>query len=488
MKGLRRKKKKTRKIGKGDKKTLKQKEKERNRAWWIIGVVLYIFLLFPLIYSCKGSIKTLWGKGIVLGLVLFLSLAFLYRYRKDSFPQPSYLSLFTLIVVFIYYLAWGSLKFFHHYFFLPLPLLGMVLTPFFGSGVSFVAVILVSFLISLINGLSWASFTYALIGGSVATLGISFTHRRMEVLRVGFVVGIFSALYLSAFGLVEGYKEKLWLIPSWGFLNGILWSMVTFGILPLLENISGMVTDAKLLELSDINHPLLQRLRREAPGTFQSSLMVGILAEAAAQAIGANPLLARVGAYYHDIGKLKNPQFYGENLSFFPRFRNIHDRVNPNLSALILTSHVKEGIHIGKQYKLPQAVLDIIAQHHGTTLTSFFYEKAKEIKGKEEVREEDFRYPGPKPMSKEAAIVMLADAVEAASRTLENPTTSRIRNLVERIINEKIQDGQLYDAPLSLKEIDLIKESFIRTLSSIFHTRVEYPQKNQGEKSDKGNS
>ena len=453
--------------------------KRGSLIWWGWGISLYLLFLIPLFLQ-RGNMREFIGKGVILGLVLFLSLAYLYRYRRTFFQRTSYLALFALILIFLYYLSWGTLIFFSHPYFLPLPLLGMLITPLLGSGISFVAVILVSFLVSLLHNLSWTTFTYALIGGSVATVGISITHRRMEILRVGVVVGFFLSLYLFSLSLMKGWQGA-WKFSLEGFFNGVLWAIVSFGILPVLENISRMVTDAKLLELSDVNHPLLQRLRKEAPGTFQSSLMVGVLAEAAAQAIGANPLLARVGAYYHDIGKLKNPRYYGENLAFFPRLKNIHEKINPNLSALILTSHVKEGVNLGKKYNLPQPVLDIISQHHGTTLTSFFYEKAKE-EGKEEVREEDFRYPGPRPMSREAAIVMLADAVEAASRTIEDPTPSRIRNLVERIVNEKIQDGQLYQSPLSLREIDLIKDSFIQTLSSIFHTRVEYPERREKRK------
>ncbi len=449
---------------------------------WLVGVCFYLFYLILLFLEFSPWIgwaergEKFVGAAILSGIMIFLLLGYLNRYKKDVISYGSHLGLFLLVNIFVTYLSWGIWRVSGSYYFLPIPLLGFLLTPFLGVGVSFLGVILVSFVISLLGLPSWDILVYGVVGGTVATLAVSYTHRRMEILKAGLVVGIFSYFTILMQGFLRGGEwRELMNLSFLGLSNGVIWSLFTFGMLPLLEHIFGLVTDARLLELSDINHPLLQKLRKEAPGTFQSSLMTAVLTEAAAEAVGANPLLARVAAYYHDVGKLKNPQYFTENQKL--KNNNIHNRINPSLSALVLLNHVKEGVNLAKKHHLPRVVIDIIRQHHGTTLASFFYDKAKKSAGEEKVREEDFRYPGPLPASKEAAILMLADAVEAASRTLEDPSPSRIRNLVERIINEKMEDHQLDKAPLSLKDIHAIKENFIKSLQGIFHTRVEYPSK-----------
>jgi putative nucleotidyltransferase with HDIG domain len=228
------------------------------------------------------------------------------------------------------------------------------------------------------------------------------------------------------------------------------------------------------LELSDLNHPLLKELAIEAPGTYHHSILVGNLAESACDSIGANSLLARVGAYYHDVGKIPKASYYSENEM---GAGSKHAKLTPSMSALIISKHVKEGVEMAKKYKLKGAILDFIAQHHGDSLISFFYQKAIE-KSKDGVvlKEEDFRYPGPKPQTKENAIVLLADAVEAASRTLDEPTPSSIENLVKKIINNKFIDGQMDECDLSLKDIHVIAESFARVLMGVFHTRPDYPE------------
>ena len=461
--------------------------KRKKGEAWGIGIFLYLFYLVlfleefsPWVNWAKKGIEFS-GSSILAGIVIFLFISYFQRYKKEIFFSGSHLGLFLLVNILIAYLSWGIWKLSGTYYFFPLPLLGFLLTPFLGIGATFLSVILTSFILSFLGHYSWSMFTYCVVSGTVSTLAVSYTHRRMEILKAGLVAGLFSYFTILTLGFLNGDIEKLRgliTISFYGLGNGVIWSIVTFGMLPLLEHISGLVTDARLLELSDVNHPLLQRLRKEAPGTFQSCLMVGTLSEEAAEVVGANPLLARVGAYYHDIGKLKNPYYFTEN----QKTANIHDRINPTLSALVLISHVKEGVNLGKKYHLPKVILDIISQHHGTTLASFFYDKARKNLSHTKVREEDFRYPGPRPKTKEAAIVMLADSIEAASRTLESPSPSRIRNLVERIVTGKLEDHQLCNAPLSLKDIEALKESFVRTLQSIFHTRVEYPVKESKEK------
>jgi hypothetical protein len=256
-----------------------------------------------------------------------------------------------------------------------------------------------------------------------------------------------------------------------GSVNGILSSILTNGAVPYLESAFGITSSVRLLELSNPGNPLLRRLQIEAPGTYHHSLLVGNLAEAAADAVGGDSLLVRVAAYYHDIGKMKRPYFFIEN----QMGDNPHDKIAPTLSTLILTSHVKDGVELAREHKLPQGIVEIIEQHHGDSLCSFFYHKAVEGNKNENITEDDFRYEGPKPQTKEAAIVMLADAVEAAVRSLQNRTPGRVEGLVRKIIKDKLMDGQLDESDLTLKDLDNIAGAFIRVLSGIFHNRIEYP-------------
>ena len=262
-------------------------------------------------------------------------------------------------------------------------------------------------------------------------------------------------------------------------LSGIITSAVVFLFIGIFERIFDVTTDLALLELSDLNHPLLKRLSVEAPGTFHHTIVVGNLAEAASKDIGANSLLSRVGCYYHDIGKMLKPEYFVENQM---EAMNKHEKLTPNMSYLILVNHVKKGLDLAEKYKLPNLVKQFIPEHHGTSLITYFYNKAKETIDGKDLSEDDFRYPGPKPRSKETAIAMLADTVEAASRTLQNPTAQRIRNFTDTLINHKIDEGQLTESNLTLKEIDQIKRAFIPILMGIHHLRIEYPGESTGDK------
>jgi putative nucleotidyltransferase with HDIG domain len=236
------------------------------------------------------------------------------------------------------------------------------------------------------------------------------------------------------------------------------------------------------LELANLDQPILKDLIVQAPGTYHHSIIVGSLAEAAAKAINVNPLLTRVSAYYHDIGKIKKPLYFSENQG---GKRNPHDKLSPSMSSLILNAHVKDGVELAKGQKLGKNILDIIQQHHGTNLISFFYQKAKVNPGGKSIDEKDFHYLGPKPQTKEAGIVMLADAVEAASKTLSEPTSSRVKGLVSQIINNIFTNGQLDDCELTLKDLHYIEESFGRILTGIFHQRVEYPDSQEEQNTSK---
>lgn len=253
---------------------------------------------------------------------------------------------------------------------------------------------------------------------------------------------------------------------------GLFTPIVSYGFLAIIESVFDITTDFSLLELSNLNHPLLKKLSVEAPGTYHHSILVGNLAEAAAQAVGANSLLARVGSYYHDVGKLDKAEYFVENQA---KGQNPHRRLAPRMSALILASHVKMGLEMAEQYHLPSSIRNMVAQHHGRTLMSLFYQKALAKNGDEEVHEEDYRYPGPRPRTRESAIVMLADAVEAASRALKQPTYSRLKGLIEHLVDERFKAGELDRAPVTLRDLESIKESFIIILAGTFHARIEYP-------------
>ena len=261
------------------------------------------------------------------------------------------------------------------------------------------------------------------------------------------------------------------------FISGIL----AIGLLPFLESSFNLITNIKLLEISNPNSPLLKRLLMEAPGTYHHSVMVANLAEVAAEEVGANPIIARVGAYYHDIGKIKRPFFFGENQL---GGGNPHDKISPELSASIIISHVKDGLDLAKEYDIPLVIRNIIGQHHGTTLVKYFYYTLKNnSENPDEVKEEDFRYPGPIPESKESAIVMLADSVEAAVRSINEPTMTKIEEMINNIIKDKLNSNQLDNCELTFKDLNLIKKSFLRVLKGLYHHRIEYPkEKNKDEK------
>jgi putative nucleotidyltransferase with HDIG domain len=243
-------------------------------------------------------------------------------------------------------------------------------------------------------------------------------------------------------------------------------------LLPFLEYAFKITTDISLLELLDLNQPLMKTLMITAPGTYHHSVIVGNLVESAAEAVGVNPLLARVSSYYHDIGKIKMPDYFVENQG---GGASRHDKLTPHMSSMIITSHVKEGVELARQYKLPKTVIDIIKQHHGSALITYFYQKAREQDQGTEPIIEDYKYPGPKPQTRVAALVMMADAVEAASRVLNDPTPARIAALVDRIINHIFLDGQLDECELTLKDISEVKKRFTYILTGIFHKRIDYP-------------
>jgi putative nucleotidyltransferase with HDIG domain len=269
--------------------------------------------------------------------------------------------------------------------------------------------------------------------------------------------------------------EKLWIKLLFGSVNAVMAPIIAYGLLIFYERVFKVTTDLTLLELSDFNHPLLKELSSKAPGTFHHSIIMGNLSEAAAESIGANQILARVGCYYHDIGKLSKPQYFIENQL---DQNNKHNELNPSMSTKIIISHVKDGIELAKKFKLPEMIINFIPMHHGTTLVSYFYDKAKNAT-KEEVIDYIYRYPGPKPQTKETGIVMLADAIEASTRTIEDPSPQKLETKIRDVIRNRFMEGELDECDLTLKDLTKIKESFLKILLGIHHHRLKYPDKNQ---------
>ena len=313
------------------------------------------------------------------------------------------------------------------------------------------------------------------ISGIISTVLLVNVRRRSQIIHAGFIVGIFQALtwlFIQNFQILNNINLYLIL-----FINGMVCGIAVVGVLPVFEFIFGRVTNISLLELSDFNSPLLKRLMLEAPGTYHHSLIVGNLADAACQAVGANALLARIGAYYHDIGKIEKAEYFSEN-----QYLGIskHEELAPSMSKLVIMNHVKEGESLARRHRLNSRIIDFILQHHGTSLVYYFYRRALE-NGEEnkKISEEGFRYPGPKPKSRETAIVLLADSVEAATRALREPTPNRIEQQVHKIVNNKFIDGQLDECELTLKDLENISGIFIRLLVSIYHSRITYPKAEQ---------
>ncbi|XGC82086.1 HD family phosphohydrolase [Bdellovibrio bacteriovorus] len=332
----------------------------------------------------------------------------------------------------------------------------------------------------------------SLVGGIAAARGVYNCKTRNDLYFAGVRTGAINALMIAfiltmtKYDQAGGLKEILFSIPL-GFLGGIFSALVAMMFIPLLETVFNYTTDVKLLELSNLNHPLLKEMIVKAPGTYHHSMMVGSMVEAAAEEIGANPLLGKVMCYYHDIGKMEHANYFIENQK---PGQNPHDHISPFMSKTLLVAHVKDGVEMGTTYKLGKPIIDGIIQHHGTTLISYFYNKALDLKKEEdpEIADDDFRYPGPKPQFREAALCMLADSIEAAARSLDEPTPARLQNIVRNIIQRKFSDAQLDECNLTLKDISKVEAAFVRILLGIYHQRIDYPRSAGGGLGDVGHT
>ncbi|HSQ33093.1 MAG TPA: HDIG domain-containing protein [Gemmatimonadaceae bacterium] len=355
----------------------------------------------------------------------------------------------------------------------PVALAAVILSALFDQRISLVAVMV---LVTLVAGQSVFRGTNALfinlVGGAVAAVSVGEIRRRNQSYR--WIMSIAGAYVITAIaiGLTLDLPSRTILVSAgFGVLNALACVLLAILLLPMAEAFTGIETDLTLLEWSDLNRPLLQRLSVEAPGTYAHTIAIANLADAACRAIGANALLARVGAYYHDIGKIARPQYFVENQD---KGRNPHDVLTPGASAQIIRNHVREGLELADAYKLPRALRAFITEHHGTGTISYFLDKARQG-DRRETDATDFAYPGPLPQTAETAVVMLADGVEASARVLHDPTPQRIRDVVEHIVRQRVEQGQLADAPLTLRQLETIKAEFARVLVGMFHNRIDYP-------------
>ena len=408
-------------------------------------------------------------------ILSFLIVTLVWLYIKKSKPllaqNPKHLLLLVIITVFNLILC--SLLVQVNPYWAPVPIASILTAILLGPRVAVILTSVMALVVGILTG-EVQFLAVTLVTGLSASILSWRVRERLDLITASLLIFIVNELSITLFSLLQGETTRALLENLvYGGINGFSSGIVAIGVLPILEYAFGITTDIKLLELSNQSEPLMKRLLLEAPGTYHHSIIVGNLAEAGGEAIGEDALLCRVAAYYHDVGKLRRPYFFIENQL---GSENPHDKLTPRLSALIITSHVKDGLELAKQYKLPEPVREIISQHHGNSAVAYFLHQARQnaVNG-EEPREDDFRYSGPRPSTKVAAIVMLADSVEAAARTIDNPSPHKIETLVKSIFKKALDDGQLDECPISLKDINDLMNSFTAILTGIYHHRIEYP-------------
>lgn len=410
-------------------------------------------------------------------LVLMVSYC-LYFYLKnleERFRTLPYVSLISLLSIMMTVIA-VTLPNDMSLYVMPFAVYTIILAIFVNPQISFLASILLLIIIGIALGYGIdvvTTFTMSIMMATFAVGKLNFS-RRMNLAQVGiFVCAVQAYIILAVYVMNSSLNSTSFISDiTAGIMSGLFSGVVALGLIPLFEGMFKIITPYGLAELADHNQGLLKRLQFEAPGTYHHSLMVSNLCEAAAEAVGANPILARVGAFYHDIGKLKRPLFFVENQSYFS-IENPHEKLNPRLSKMIITAHPKDGTDLAKEYGLPTIIQKFILQHHGNSVASYFYNQAKQQEG-EEVKKEQFRYTCPKPTMKETAILMLADAAESAVRTLNDPTQEDMENIIDKIIQERLIDGQLADSPLTQKDLKTIAQTFVRVLKGMQHHRIKY--------------
>lgn len=421
----------------------------------------------------KGQLSELriFGLSIFVLVGIGLALGYLYKFANHLYVNDMYLVLMGLILLVI--LLLGKAAHYYSDFAAPIAAGSLLTAILIDTRLGLLISVILAMMYGIIIENDLRAVATTLAGCMVGVYSVSKASHGYSLTKTGVWIAGVNFLIIFATGFIDQVNNMQILIQGFfGIFGGIASAVVTTGLLPYLEHTFKITTPIKLLELAKPNHPLQKRLLIDAPGTYHHSILVSNLVETAAEAIGADSIVARVGAYYHDIGKIKRPYFFIENQV---GDENPHDKIAPSLSTLIITSHIKDGIDLCQEFKLPQVLIDIVQQHHGTMLVSYFYNRATETEHSECIIETDFRYEGPKPQTKEAALIMLADACEAAVRSIAKPNVNRIEATIRKIIRERLNDGQLDECSLTLKDLNVIGEVFIRVLSSMFHTRIEYP-------------
>jgi putative nucleotidyltransferase with HDIG domain len=438
-------------------------------------------------YTSRFNLKAIIGIGILLLLLLYISFI-LFKGDEAKVDLKTYIVLtgfilFTVIYAYLislvksrpYYLTFGVL----------VPTAGIIMTAevLFKRKFSFTLAMTIPIFLLLISGIDPYTFLFAMGSGVFAMYAVKDAEKRSDLLKSSIFIILANALMIIAIGLLRELTSKeLLSLLIWGAGNGIASVVLSLGVIPFFEVILNLPTNFRLLELTDLNSPILKKMQIEAPGSYNHSLNVANMAEQAARAIRANPLLVRVAALYHDIGKVPNAEYYIEN----NRGKSKHDLLKPSLSKSILKAHVKIGVEMAREIKLPREVINIIEQHHGTSLMKYFYHQALKNKENKDVDVQEYRHQGPKPQTREAAIVMLADSVEAASRVLKRPSTKRIEEFVTEIVESKFRDRELNESSLTLRGLMKISIAFRRYLTGVFHTRIEYPDEKQIEELEEG--
>jgi len=422
------------------------------------------------------------GKILHILVILSLFAIYLFLFRKKIFYDNIKIVLISIIILFI---CSNSFLIQHIEVNSPIQLLiliptaSMLLTILFDSRVGFYGTVIISLIAGGLRGNDYSFTAMNIFAGALAAYTVRDIKNRSQIFRSFFYILLGYIITIFAFGM-ERYEsiDNLLIECAFGASNALISPIFTFGMIIFFERIFRITTELTLLELTDFNRPLLKDLAKNAPGTFTHSITIGSLVERGAEAIGANPLLARVGAYYHDIGKMLSPELFVENQL---TNENTHENLNPRDSAALIINHVKRGVELAKKENLPKEIIDFIPMHHGTLVVSYFYEKAKTIYNGENVNINEFRYTGPKPTTKETALVMLADACESTVRSIGEPDQVKIENVIANLIKARVEDGQLDDSPLTLSDLKKIREVFLNFLLGLYHKRIRYPKQEEME-------
>lgn len=411
--------------------------------------------------------------AVFLGMIMFLQYNYIDRNYSDIFKNTKKITLISVInlMTLIFARTIGIIS----PFLIPFACAPMLLTLLINYKISIVISILNVIVISIATSFDSQIIMIGVVSSVLGATLLRKMQQRNDMLYSTIYISVVGAIITVSTGiLISSNLREVLTKSAMTFVAGVLAGIFALGILPFLEGTFNEVTTLKLLELSNPNHPLLKKLLMEAPGTYHHSMLVANLAEMASEEVGANSVVVRIGSYYHDVGKTERPYFFGENQM---GGENPHTHMKPNLSAKIIISHVKDGIELAKKYNLPKVIQDIIGEHHGTTLVKYFYYTMKNnSENPDDIKEEDYRYPGPIPSSKEAGIIMLADSVEAAVRSIKEPNEDKIKEMINNIINDKLSCGQLNNCNLTIKDIEKIRKCFLTALNGIYHHRIEYPK------------